>query len=140
MAYHSQHEWYGRKSAPSHLSQQSTFIANNPHITSALGDKLSQNSLSSDCSDAFFAQRLEKHALIFTSSNCGDYNTVCSLLDYQIPMSIPDNSAPGPDGIYYELLKHLSSQSLQLLLDISNYIWKSGLQPSSWTEASYSHP
>ncbi|OOZ57025.1 hypothetical protein, partial [Solemya velum gill symbiont] len=53
----------GSKGAPSHLSQQNTFITDTLHIANALGDKFSQNSSSSNCSDAFSAHRakLEQH-------------------------------------------------------------------------------
>ncbi|WP_144077945.1 hypothetical protein, partial [Solemya velum gill symbiont] len=127
----------GSKSAPSHLSQQDTTITDTLHIANALGDKFSQNSSSSNCSDTFSAHRakLEQHSLNFKSSNFEDYNTVFSLNELQISLSKSHNSAPGPDGIHYELLKHLPSQSLDLLLDIFNYIWTSGSLPSSWKEA-----
>ncbi|WP_230209630.1 hypothetical protein, partial [Solemya velum gill symbiont] len=70
----------GSKSAPSHLSQQDTTITDTLHIAklNALGDKFSQNSSSSNCSDAFATHRakLEQHPLNFKSFNFEDYNRV----------------------------------------------------------------
>ena len=45
-----------------------------------------------------------------------------------------DTSA-GPDEIHYQLLKHLPSSSLLLLLNIFNNIWLSGNFPSDWRKA-----
>ncbi|WP_179117653.1 hypothetical protein, partial [Solemya velum gill symbiont] len=71
----------GSKGAPSHLSQQNTPITDNFHIANALGDKCSQNSLSGNCYDTFFAHRakLDQHPLNFKSSNFEEYNTAFSL-------------------------------------------------------------
>ncbi|WP_143558935.1 hypothetical protein [Solemya velum gill symbiont] len=110
----------GSKGGPIHSSQQNTLITDTLHIANALGDKFSPNSSSSNCSDASSAHRakLEQHPLNSTFSNFVDYNTFFSLNELQISLSKSHNSAPGPDGIHYELLKHLPSQSLELLFDI----------------------
>lgn len=42
------------------------------------------------------------------------------------------NSAPGPDLISYDILKHLSKLHLKLLLQILNSLWSNSLIPSSW--------
>ena len=34
------------------------------------------------------------------------------------------DTAEGPDKIHYQLLKHLPTESMALLLDIFNYIWQ----------------
>ncbi|WP_135568261.1 hypothetical protein [Solemya elarraichensis gill symbiont] len=127
----------GNKTAPSHLSHNNTNITNIDHIANVLGAKFSQNSSPSNCSNAFSTHRAkqEQHPLNFKSSNFEDYNKVFSLQELQISLSKSHNTAPGPDGIHYELLKHLPSQSLELLLEIFNYIWTSGSLPSSWKEA-----
>ena len=44
-------------------------------------------------------------------------------------------SAPGPDQISYEILKHLPGQSLGVLLNISNKIWTTQAFPDSWSLA-----
>ena len=44
------------------------------------------------------------------------------------------DTAEGPDKIHYQLLKHLPPDSLSLLLDIYNYIWRTGDFPQCWSE------
>ena len=45
------------------------------------------------------------------------------------------DTAEGPDRIHYQLLKHLPPESLSLLLDIYNHIWRTGDFPQCWSEA-----
>jgi len=45
------------------------------------------------------------------------------------------DSAVGPDDIRYEMIKHLPSGAVQILLDILNDIWSNGNLPASWHQA-----
>jgi len=42
------------------------------------------------------------------------------------------DSAPGPDQIHYQMLKHLPPESQQVLLAVFNNIWVTGKFPDSW--------
>jgi potassium voltage-gated channel Eag-related subfamily H protein 8 len=44
-------------------------------------------------------------------------------------------TAPGPDGIHYEMLQHLHSNASTFLLYIFNFIWLNGVFPKSWRNA-----
>nr|XP_037275875.1 uncharacterized protein LOC119168583 [Rhipicephalus microplus] len=44
-------------------------------------------------------------------------------------------SAPGGDGVTYQMLRNLDATQLQNLLDAYNTIWRTGALPSSWGEA-----
>ena len=44
-------------------------------------------------------------------------------------------SAPGPDGIRYEVYKNMEGPALQWLLDILNTVWISGEVPTTWKHA-----
>ena len=46
-----------------------------------------------------------------------------------------NNSYPGPIQIHYENLRHLSFETLHILLEIINEVWKSDTLPESWREA-----
>ena len=46
-----------------------------------------------------------------------------------------NETAAGPDGVYYQFLTHLPQDCLKILLQLFNIIWLSGKIPSSWKEA-----
>ena len=72
----------------------------------------------------------------FSSINNEKYNrpfTVDELLD---SLSNSNDSAAGPDGIYYKFLTHLPVRcTATLLKKIYNDIWSNSRIPSSWREA-----
>ncbi|GFO50022.1 RNA-directed DNA polymerase from mobile element jockey [Plakobranchus ocellatus] len=47
-----------------------------------------------------------------------------------------NDSAAGPDGVYYQFLRHLPESCLHTLLKLFNNIWTIGDIPPSWREAS----
>ena len=71
----------------------------------------------------------------FTSNNTERYNSKFSLTELSDALSKAHDSSPGPDDIHYQLLKHLPSSSLSILLEIYNSIWTTGNTPKSWKEA-----
>jgi len=42
------------------------------------------------------------------------------------------DSAPGDDGISYEMLQHLSKRSTKFLLELYNRVWSEGKMPQDW--------
>ncbi|GFW16058.1 probable RNA-directed DNA polymerase from transposon X-element [Trichonephila clavipes] len=50
-------------------------------------------------------------------------------------LSSAHNTSPGPDGISYVLLRHLSADSLVSLLYLFNRIWREQVYPTQWQEA-----
>ncbi|GFO42869.1 galectin [Plakobranchus ocellatus] len=46
-----------------------------------------------------------------------------------------NESAAGPDGVYYQFLRHLPESCLHTLLKLFNNIWTTGDIPPSWREA-----
>ncbi|GFV39571.1 uncharacterized protein TNCV_1368121 [Trichonephila clavipes] len=50
-------------------------------------------------------------------------------------LSSAHNTSPGPDGISYELLRHLNEDSLVSLLYLFNRIWREQVYPTEWQEA-----
>ena len=45
------------------------------------------------------------------------------------------DTAAGPDDIHYQILKHLSPDALETLLNIMNEIWHTGKFPEDWHKA-----
>ena len=77
----------------------------------------------------------EKKNINFTSTNDEYYNKNFSEDELKSSLIRAHDTAEGPDKIHYQLLKHLPAESKSLLLDIFNYIWRSGNFPKCWSEA-----
>ncbi|GFN88474.1 RNA-directed DNA polymerase from mobile element jockey [Plakobranchus ocellatus] len=58
------------------------------------------------------------------------------MAELQSSVNKSNESAAGPDGVYYQFLRHLSESCLHTLLKIFNNIWTTGDIPPSWREAS----
>ena len=89
------------------------------YIANALADNFFPNSSPTFSTDAFASvcKKAEKQTIKFSSNNAEEYNRPFSMLRAH-------DSSAGPDEIYYQLLKHLTSSSLLLLLTIFNKISK----------------
>lgn len=61
-----------------------------------------------------------------------EYNEPFSSHELEAALSGSKNTAPGPDNVHYELLRHLSLEAKHVLLEIYNKIWTTGIYPDSW--------
>ena len=106
-------------------------------IANTLADNFSEKSSSENYSAKFrkIKDQQEKQKLKFTSDNSESYNSKFSLRELTDALSKAHDSSPGPDDIHYQLLKHLPSSTLSILLEIYNSIWATGNIPKSWKEA-----
>ena len=77
----------------------------------------------------------EREELDFTPDAECAYNETFSLLEMDNALKRCKNTAPGPDGIHYLMLKHLSPRMKQCLLAIFNKCWTEGVFPERWSEA-----
>ena len=129
----------GRKTSATvkHLSVNNKVITDKVEIANALGEQLTFNSSSNQCSDRFLKHKNidEKKKINFSSSNNEFYNKDFSIDELRLSLDRAHDTAEGPDKIHYQLLKHLPPDSLSLLLDIYNYIWRTGDFPQCWSEA-----
>ncbi|GFV63396.1 RNA-directed DNA polymerase from mobile element jockey [Trichonephila clavipes] len=55
--------------------------------------------------------------------------------EFNRAFSSAHNSSPGPDGISYELLRHLNEDSIVSLLYLFNRIWKDQVYPTQCQKA-----
>ncbi len=53
----------------------------------------------------------------------------------KITSKLPNNKAPGEDGIPFEIIKSTIPQFGEALLNIYNYLWKHEITPTSWDTA-----
>ena len=100
-------------------------------------DNFSHNSSSAFSTDDFASVRkkAEKQTIKCSSDNAEVYNRPLSMEELQDTLRRAHDTSAGPDEIHYQLLKHLPSSSLLLLLNIFNKIWLSGDFPSDWRKA-----
>ncbi|KAG1658849.1 RNA-directed DNA polymerase from mobile element jockey [Nymphon striatum] len=127
----------GTSDAYKHLNVGGTAITSQLGIANALGQSFCRNSSSENCTGSFrsYKNRAEKHQLDFKTTNTEVYNQVFSLEELRRSLRASKDTAPGPDSIHYQMLKHLPDCSLALILNIFNTIWITGAIPSSWLEA-----
>ena len=118
-------------------SPEGVEIQEQKDIADTLGSSFSKNSSSDNCSPSFLKhkQTAEKKHLNFRSNNAESYNAPFTLQELTDSLKQAKNTAPGPDEIHYELLKHLPEESRKVLLDIFNKIWTEGVFPDAWREA-----
>ena len=120
-----------------HLKVNDDDITDRNDIANILAETVSRNSSSVNYDDKFQQNKAkaEKKKLNFTSQNMESYNSLFTLEELQESLARAHDTAVGPDDIHYQLLKHLPSNSLLLLLHIFNDIWTTGIFPSCWRQA-----
>ena len=105
-------------------------------IGETLAEEFASNSSTSHYTTEFqrHKAKTERH-INFDSSNLENYNSPLTMLELQQSLKSSHDTAAGPDDIHYQLLKHLPSSTLIILLEIFNIIWKGGTFPPSWHTA-----
>jgi ribonuclease HI len=124
-------------STVSHLEVNGTPVEEPQQIANTLAATISHNSSCSHYTHVFqqYKAQAEKHNLQFKSTNKESYNQLFSLAELQCALKKSHDTAPGPDNVHYQMLKHLPESCLLTLLSVFNDIWTSGKFPSSWSEA-----
>ncbi|GFU00306.1 putative RNA-directed DNA polymerase from transposon X-element [Trichonephila clavipes] len=81
------------------------------------------------------ALRLEWTPMNFRCRQSLPYNCDFDMWELKRALSSAHSTSPGPDGISYELLRHLNENSLISLLYLCNRIWREQAYPTQWQEA-----
>ncbi len=79
--------------------------------------------------------RMEKCRLDFSTCLEEDYNAPFSMDEFSCALTRGKDSAPGPDQIHNQMLKHLPEEARIFLLRIFNKIWMEHTFPRTWREA-----
>lgn len=83
-----------------------------------------------------YKSEIEKVPLFFPEDNNScSYNSPFSMFELKYALSECKNSAPGPDNIQYEHIKHLNSNGFVNLLNIYNRIWTQRTFPENWKKS-----
>ncbi|GFQ80384.1 uncharacterized protein TNCT_102641, partial [Trichonephila clavata] len=81
-----------------------------PEIANTLAETFAKTSSCDNYTPAFQAlkRREERVKLNFSSSNEEGYNSPLTLLELRVALHRSGNTAAGPDGLHYIMLRHLS--------------------------------
>ena len=107
-------------SSVKHLSVNNDIITDKSDIANTLANQIAHNSSSCNCSPNFLKHKhlSEKRKINFTSCNAEYYNITFSEEELKTSLNRAHDTAEGPDKIHYQLLKHLPTETLSLLLEI----------------------
>ncbi|GFO32878.1 RNA-directed DNA polymerase from mobile element jockey [Plakobranchus ocellatus] len=121
-----------------HLKKDGQIISDPTDYADYLAETYSKNSSSKNNSKNFqqTKQRAEKQNLNLSSENNEPYNNPFIMAELKSSVDKSIESAAGPDGVYYQFLRHLPESCLHTLLKLFNNIWTTGDIPPSWREAS----
>ena len=84
---------------------------------------------------ARYRQNLQDVGVDFTPPSGESYNVPFSASELETALSRCHDSLPGPDDIPYVFLRNISDTAFRFLLDLYNFIWRTGDFPSSWSVA-----
>ena len=74
---------------------------------------------------------IERKTIDFDTIDHFQYNDVFTLHELKQSINISRDTSPGIDTVHYQLLKHLSEDSLLLFLYMFNHIWLTQDFPTS---------
>ncbi|GFX80907.1 probable RNA-directed DNA polymerase from transposon X-element [Trichonephila clavipes] len=120
------------------ILETSTALYSSPlDVANLIGKTFASVSSSDSYSPAFQAtkNRLERTPINFRCRQPFQYNCDFDMFELKRALSSAHNTSPGPDGISYVLLRHLSADSLVSLLYLFNRIWREQVYPTQWQEA-----
>ena len=120
-----------------HLKHAGKLITDKHQVANLLASTIAKNSSSVNQSRKFqlIKQKAENVKLDFSSDNLEDYNLPFTIVELRESLLKAHDSAAGLDEIHYQLLKHLSDNALQVVLQLFNLIWISDTFPTSWRQA-----
>ncbi|GFV44604.1 putative RNA-directed DNA polymerase from transposon X-element [Trichonephila clavipes] len=119
------------------LETSTALYSSSLDVANLIGKTFASVSSSDSYSPAFQAtkNRLERTPINFRCRQPLPYNCDFDMFELKRALSSAHNTSPGPDGISYELLRHLNGDSLVSLLCLFNRIWREQVYPTKWQEA-----
>ncbi|GBM72371.1 hypothetical protein AVEN_178048-1 [Araneus ventricosus] len=106
-------------------------------IANTLGHAFAQVTATDSYSPDFVAikNRAERTPLRFTAHSTFPCNSEFRMFELETVLSRAHDTSPDPDGITYNMFRHLNTTSLSHLLFLFNRIWTEQKYPSQWHEA-----
>ena len=114
-----------------------SFSESPKEVADEIGKTFSKNSNSSNYSKTFQKNKIdeERKILDFSSKFKEIYNKDFTMKELKACIAELSQTTPGPDEIHNTLLQHLPQESVSLLLDIFNDIWREKKFPETWRKA-----
>ena len=82
-----------------------------------------------------YRAREERCLLNFTTNREESYNLPFSIREFDSALANCSNTAPGPDEIPYEMMRHVSDETKLFIIGLINRIWHESNFPSVWENA-----
>ncbi|GBM83097.1 hypothetical protein AVEN_73094-1 [Araneus ventricosus] len=107
------------------LNTGNVVVSSSLEVANTLRNALAQVSAADSYSSAFVAinNRAERQSLHFFTRRSFPYNSEFRMYELQTALPKAHDTSPGPDGIAYKMLRHLSLSSLSNLLYLFNRSW-----------------
>lgn len=93
----------------------------------------SKESLSEEQKENYF--NLENDSSETSENNFENLDNDFSMQEFDAALMNTHDSAPGPDGFKYKIIKNMSKKLKSQLVNFYNRIWKEGCRPSSWKKS-----
>ena len=104
-------------------------------IANKLADTIAHISSTNNYPDSFISHKtnVEQHLPDFGTGNTNlYYNRPLSRDEFQTALSSRSDSSPGPDGVYYSMIKHLPTNAKDHLLKMFNKFFRDSFYPAKW--------
>lgn len=102
-------------------------------LANCLGRRFEFVSSAFNCDEKFRRDRKDReHFIDFSSEDHLGYNSRITIKELTTALDAVGDTAPGPDGIHYAMLKNLSETGKTFLLDLLNRIFEDGELPKNW--------
>lgn len=120
-----------------HPEEENCFLDDPLDIADSLGLRFEYVSSQFSCDTSFnkTRKRREKQKLKFQTRRAFDYNSPIAENELERELANTKDSAPGPDGIHYPMLKNMATSARIFLLEILNKIFQTGKLPKAWKVA-----
>ena len=102
-------------------------------VADKIGEAFAKVSSEASCSPNFLKFKRQNSKVInFSTKTHYSYNSPITISELEAALDDCNDSAPGPDEIHNRMLKNLSEESKNYIVELFNYIFAEGAFPEDW--------